>query len=114
MSYTPEQGDVIWVDFIPQAGREQAGRRPALILSPVAYNQKIGLAVFCPITTQQKGYPFEVLLPESLKVQGVVLADHVKSMDWRARKAVFLDRAPREIVREVLLKLNSLLRPLAP
>jgi len=114
VSYTPEQGDVIWVDFIPQAGREQAGRRPALILSPVAYNQKIGLAVFCPITTQQKGYPFEVLLPESLKVQGVVLADHVKSMDWRARKAVFLDRAPREIVREVLLKLNSLLRPLAP
>ena len=111
MAYVPAQGDVVWIDSLPQAGREQSGRRPALILSPRAYNQKTGLAVFCPITSQCKGYPFEVRLPEGLKVCGVILADHVKSMDWNARGSEFLDQLPRAVLEETVAKLNSLLLP---
>ena len=84
-AYVPDRGDLVWLDFDPQAGREQAGRRPALVLSPKAYNQKVGLALLCPITSQVKGYPFETAIPPGLKVSGVVLADHVKNMDWRVR-----------------------------
>lgn len=105
----PDRSDVIWISLSPQAGREQAGRRPALVLSPAAYNKKVGLALLCPITTQIKGYPFEVRLPEGLPVSGVVLADQVKSLDWRARKAEIACQVPNGIIQEVLLKLGTLL-----
>jgi mRNA interferase MazF len=105
----PDRGDVVWLDMDPQAGHEQRGRRPALVLSPVAYNRKVGLAIFCPLTTQIKGYPFEVVVPMGLKAQGTILADQVKSLDWRARRASLLCRLPTAITEEVLGKLNSLL-----
>lgn len=107
--HAPDRGDVIWVDFDPQAGHEQAGRRPALIVSPQAYNRKVGLVLLCPITNQRKGYPFEVPLPKGLKVAGVVLADQVKSMDWRARRAEFCCKAPAATVLDVIGKAQSLL-----
>src|SRR5215218_2502163 len=88
----PDRGDVVWLDFNPQTGHEQAGRRPALVLSPVAYNRKVGLALVCPITSQVKGYPFEVQMPEGTEVAGVILADQVKSLDWRARRAKVVER----------------------
>ena len=108
-AYMPRRGDVVWISLHPQAGREQAGRRPGLILSPAAYNNKVGLAIMCPITSRVKGYPFEVLIPPSLPVEGVVLSDHVKSLDWRARKAEFLCRLPAPATLEVLQKLGTLL-----
>ena len=107
--YVPGRGDVVWVSLNPQAGHEQAGRRPALVVSPRAYNAKVGLAILCPITTKAKGYPFEVALPAGLEVSGVVLADQVKSLDWRARRASLFGRAPSKTVREVLGKLSTLL-----
>jgi mRNA interferase MazF len=85
--YVPDTGDLIWIDFTPHAGHEQAGRRPALVLSPALYNGKTGLAILCPITSHIKGYPFEVPLPHGQKIGGVVLSDHIKNLDWRARKA---------------------------
>lgn len=106
---TPERGDIVWLEFDPQAGREQAGRRPALVLSPKSYNQRAGLAVMVPITSRAKGYPFEVSLPAGLAVQGVVLADHVKSLDWAARRATVAARAPAPVTEEVLAKLRLLL-----
>ena len=90
---------------------EQAGRRPALVVSPHAYNKKAGLALLCPITSQIKGYPFEAVLPAELKVSGAVLCDQVKSFDWRARKARRIGRAPRELVEEILAKIALLLAP---
>ena len=90
--HTPRRGDLVWLSFTPHAGHEQTGRRPALVLSPSAYNKKVGL--FCPVTTRVKGYPFEVAIPKGLAVTGVVLADQVKSLDWRARRAEFADRLP--------------------
>ena len=108
-SYCPKRGDVVWISFNPQAGHEQAGYRPALILSPESYNFKVGLVILCPLTSRIKGYPFEVRLPEGLKVSGAVLADQVKSMDWRARKASVLCRVPEPIVREALNKVGTLL-----
>ena len=107
--YVPERGDLVWLAFDPQAGREQAGRRPALVLSPKAYNQKTGLALMCPVTGQVKGYPFEAPVPEGLKVGGVVLSDHVKSMDWRVRRAAFADHAPPALLAEVRGKILALL-----
>jgi mRNA interferase MazF len=107
----PDRGDVVWITLDPQAGHEQAGRRPALVISPLSYNGKVGLAIFCLITSQVKGYPFEVLVPQGLKVSGAVLADQVKSLDWRARKAELLCRLPRATVVEVLQKLGTLLSP---
>ncbi len=92
----------------PQAGHEQAGRRPALVVSPASYNAKVGLAVFCPITSQVKGYPFEVVIPPGHQVSGAVLADQVKSLDWRARQAAFICRLPRATTSEVLGKLGTL------
>jgi len=106
--YVPDRGDIVWLQFNPQAGHEQAGRRPALVVSPRVYNQKVGLALFCPITSQVKGYPFEVLLPEGLKVAGAVLSDQIKSMDWRIRNASRLTRTPKEIIEEVLAKILTL------
>ena len=99
--YTPSRGDVIWLDFSPQAGHEQAGRRPALVLSPQAYNKKTGQALVCPITSKAKGYPFEVELPMGLGVDGVVLADHVKNQDWQARNAAYACSAPQDTLNDV-------------
>jgi mRNA interferase MazF len=107
--YVPERGDVVWIQVNPQAGHEQAGRRPSLVLSPAAYNGKVGLAILCPITSQVKGYPFEVRVPEGQQVSGVVLADQVKSLDWSVRRAEFLERVPDAVVSEVLKKLAALL-----
>ena len=107
--YIPARGDAVWITFNPQAGHEQAGRRPALVLSPSSYNRKVGLAILCPITSQVKGYPFEVTIPSGSKLGGVVLADQVKSLDWRFRKAEFICKLPREITSEVLDKLGTLL-----
>lgn len=107
--YVPERGEVVWITLNPQAGHEQAGRRPAVVLSPSAYNGKVGLALLCPITNQEKGYPFEVKVLAGLAVTGVVLADQVKSLDWRVRKAERICTLPREVIAEVLGKLNTLL-----
>lgn len=108
-SYVPDRGDVVWITFSSQAGHEQAGRRPAAVLSPRAYNQKVGLAIFCPITSRRKGYPFEVAIPAGLRVSGVLLSDQVKSLDWMAREAEFLDSLPNVTVAEALRKLGLLL-----
>ncbi|MEW6368202.1 MAG: endoribonuclease MazF [Acidobacteriota bacterium] len=107
--YVPDRGDVAWVDFDAQSGHEQAGRRPALIVSPRSYNQRVGLVLLCPITNQRKGYPFEVPLPGGLEVAGVVLADQIKSMDWHARHAEFCCKAPAATVLDVIGKAQSLL-----
>src|SRR5438477_8221704 len=109
MAYTPDSGDIVWIMFNPQAGHEQAGHRPALVLSPKAYNGKVGLALLCPITSQVKGYPFEVKIPQGLGIAGVILADQVKSLDWRARQAELIDKLPGEVVGDVLRKLGTLL-----
>jgi len=93
----------------PQEGHEQAGRRPAVVLSPQAYNKKVGLALFCPVTSQVRGYPFEVLIPEALPVQGAVLADQIKSLDWRSRKAEFICAVPRHTMTEILERIEILL-----
>jgi mRNA interferase MazF len=108
-AYVPQRGDAVWITLDPQAGHEQAGRRPALVLSPAAYNGRVSLALLCPITSQVKGYPFEVALPQGLKVKGVVLADQVKSLDWRARKATRIGTVPQNVVTQVLSRLNALL-----
>ena len=109
VAYTPEEGDFIWLTFDPQAGREQAGRRPALVLSPRIYNAKAGLALVCPITNQAKGYPFEVRVPDDHGATGVILADHVKSVDWRARRAEKAGRCPAEVIDEVRARLAPLI-----
>jgi mRNA interferase MazF len=107
--YVPEAGDLVWLTFDPQAGREQAGRRPALILSPRRYNRATSLAVACPITNQQKGYPFEVPLPADGPATGAILADHVKSLDWKRRRATFIGRASDDVMLEVRARLRPLL-----
>jgi mRNA interferase MazF len=108
--YVPERGDLVWITFTPQAGHEQAGRRPALVLSPSNYNGKAGMALVCPITNQAKGYPFEAPIPDGLAVTGVVLADHVRSVDWRARHIVFECVAPDAFVGKVLQMSRTLLK----
>jgi mRNA interferase MazF len=105
----PERGDVVWLQFNPQAGHEQAGHRLALVISPKAYNRKVGLALFCPITSQVKGYPFEVVFGPGSKVQGAVLADQIKSLDWRVRGAKRFERAPDALVADVLARIATLL-----
>lgn len=107
--YCPKRGDIVWLTFTPHAGHEQAGHRPALILSPALYNKKVGLALVCPITSHAKGYPFEVLIPEGLAVRGVILADQVKSLDWKARRARFCCAVPAATMAEVLRKFAPLL-----
>ena len=99
--YIPERGDIVWLDFSPQSGHEQRGRRPALVLSPKSYNAKSSLCLCLPITSRIKGYPFEVLLPETLEIHGAVLSDQLKSLDHVARNAAFVCRAPEEVVEEV-------------
>jgi mRNA interferase MazF len=106
--YVPDRGDIVWLQFNPQSGHEQSGKRPALTLSPKTYNQKVGLAIFCPITSQEKGYPFEVKVRSS-KISGVILADQVKSLDWRKREAEFIVKAPSAVINEAIGLLNTLI-----
>jgi mRNA interferase MazF len=107
-TYVPDRGDIVWLQFNPQTGHEQAGRRPAFVVSPRAYNSKVGLALFCPVTSKVKGYPFEVTLPEEGKAQGAILSDQLKSLDWRARKVTRLDRASKEVILEVTERILAL------
>jgi mRNA interferase MazF len=107
--YVPRQGDVVWLDFSPQQGHEQAGRRPALVVSPEAYNAKVGLMLCCPITNQKKGYPFEVEVRGTGSVSGVVLSDQVKSLDWAARRAEFKGRLEPEALAETVGKIKALI-----
>lgn len=107
--YTPSRGDVVWISLNPHAGHEQAGRRPALVVSPLAYNRKVGLAILCPITNQLKGYPFEAVIPPGSEVTGAVLSDQVKCLDWRERQAELICRLRAETVVEVIEKLQTLL-----
>lgn len=108
-AYIPERGDVVWITLDPQAGHEQRGRRPALVLSPAAYNGRVGLALLCPITSQVKDYPFEVALPDGLSVAGVVLADQVKSLDWQTRQCTRICAISEQVVVQVLRRLGTLL-----
>ena len=110
-TYVPDRGDIVWLQFDPRVGHEQAGRRPAFVVSPRAYNRKVGLAVFCPITSKMKGYPFEVPLPEGGKASGAVLSDQLKSLDWKARKASRFDCAPDAVVQEVTARILALVHP---
>jgi mRNA interferase MazF len=102
MSYVPNRGDLVWLTFDPQAGREQAGRRPAFVLSPEAYNGKTSLFLACPVTSRIKGYPFEVALPAGLPVSGVILADQIKSLDWKERKVQFAARTTSAVIDDVV------------
>lgn len=110
-TYVPDRGDVVWLDFTPQAGREQAGRRPALVLSPASYNRKSSLMLCCPVTNQVKGYPFEVSVsgPMTTGVTGVVLADHIRSLDWKARNATKFGFADPQVTLDVAAKVKLLL-----
>jgi mRNA interferase MazF len=110
-AYVPDRGDVVWIDFDPQTGHEQAGRRPALVLSPRIYNRPSGLALLCPITNQAKGYPYEIGVPAGLRVTGVILTDQVKNMAWKQRRAVFLCEMPPEVLDDVVEKLLTLIDP---
>lgn len=108
-AYIPERGDVVWLSLDPQAGHEQSGRRPALVLSPMEYNMKTGLAIFVLVTTKEKGYPFEVVIPTDLKLSGVVLSDQVKSLDWKFRRAKLICKLSDDTLQEVIEKLRVLL-----
>ena len=108
-SYCPDKGEVIWLDLDPQAGHEQAGRRPVFVLSPKAYNSKTGLAMVCPITNQTKNYAFEVFVPEGFKVNGVILSDHIKTLDWKIRKSSKICRLPVSTFENVKENIFSLI-----
>lgn len=107
-AYIPERGDIVWLDFNPQSEHEQRGRRPALILSHKAYNEKIGLAIFCPITSKEKGYPFEVKIAGQ-RILGCILSDQVKSLDWKTRDIEFMEKCGVAVVEEVLEKIKAIL-----
>lgn len=107
--YVPDRGDIVWLQFNPQAGHEQAGHRPALVLSPASYNRLSGLMLCCPMTSQKKGYPFEVVVDDAADRMSVVLADQVKSLDWKVRKAIKKGSASSEVIAETLSKLQALL-----
>ena len=110
-AYVPERGDLVWLQFNPQADHEQAGRRPALVISPKSYNRLVGLALFCQITSRVKGYPFEVLLPQGLAVEGAVLSDQLRSLDWRARQAKRIGHLPDDALAETVGKILTLIDP---
>lgn len=110
-AYVPERGDVVWLEFNPQAGSEQAGHRPALVISPKSYNRKVGLALVCPITSRVKGYPFEVEVPQGLRAKGAILCDQIKSLDWRARRATRLGSVPNPVMQEVTARILALVDP---
>lgn len=107
--YIPERGDVVWVNLRPRSGHEQSGRRPGIVISPGSYNRKVGLMLCCPITSKEKGYPFEVRLPQGLPVSGVVLADQVRSLDWKKRKVSLIGKVLERTTEELLGKLRTLL-----
>lgn len=109
LGYVPDRGDIVKLTFNPQEGHEQSGYQPALILSPSRYNMLSSLALMCPITNQTKGFLFEVALIEEMKTTGVVLSDQVKSFDWKARQVKFVEKAPADLVEEVLAKIETLL-----
>ena len=109
--YVPERGHVIWLRFNPQAGHEQAGHRPAVVISPQQYNRRVGLALVCPVTSQIKGYPFEVVLPPGLKAQGAILSDQLKSLDWRVRKARYVCTIPSDVLDETIARILALVDP---
>jgi len=109
IAFVPDVGDFVWMTFDPHAGREQAGRHPALVLSPKIYNARSGLALACPVTNQVKGHPFEVAVPPASGTTGVILADHLKCVDWRARHAELLGRCTNEVMNEVRARLAPLL-----
>lgn len=107
--YVPQRGNLIWIDFNPRVGREQRGRRPDLVLSPKKYNAKTSLALLCPVTSKGKGYPFEVALPSNIEVEGVILADQLRSLDYRGRNARFIARLTLEKCQEVIGRAQVLL-----
>lgn len=108
-TYCPSRGDIVWVDLVPTLGHEQSGRRPAIVLSPLEYNRAVGLMLCCPITRKEKEYPFEVRIPEGFQISGVVLSDQLRSLDWKSRTTSLVAKAPREVVDDVLAKLQTLL-----
>ena len=107
--FVPDRGDMIWVQLGPTSGHEQSGRRPVLVVTPNAYNRRTGLAIVCPLTSKVKGYPFEVTVPEGGELTGVILADHVRSIDWRSCRAGFAATLPAAVVSDVLARLSPLL-----
>jgi len=107
--YIPARGDIVWLDFDPQAGHEQAGRRPAVVLSPATYNRKVGLAIMCPVTSKKKGYPFEIEIPIDTPVSGIVLADQIKSFDWRVRQTEHACTLSGDVMDQILTKARLLL-----
>lgn len=109
--YVPERGDLVWLQFNPGAGHEQAGRRPAIVVSHAEYNRRVGLALFCPITSNVKGYPFEVIIPEGLGVDGAILSDQVRSLDWRVRKAKRIGHLPNDAMNETVGMILALVSP---
>jgi len=106
--YIPERGDIVWLNFNPGSGHEQKGKRPAIVISPKGYNEKVGLGLFCPITSKIKNYPFEVKM-ENDKINGVVLADQIKSLDWKTREIEFMTKETSEKVNEIIDKIGVLL-----
>ncbi len=108
--YAPARGDIVWLQFTPQAGHEQSGRRPAVIVSPKEYNAKVGLCLCCPITSRVKGYPFEVALPLDIGISGAVLCDQVKSFDWKARNATLAAALSVPLVREIQARIIALIQ----
>jgi mRNA interferase MazF len=105
----PDRGDLVYLSFDPQAGHEQAGRRPAIVLSPKSFNQATGFAAFCPITNQTKGYPFEVKLTQEDIITGVILSDQIKTLDWKAIRCEIVGQAPTAVTKEVLDKIHTFL-----
>lgn len=108
--YVPDRGHAVWMNFNPQAGHEQAGHRPALVISPASYNGRTGLVLCCPITSQVKGYPFEVKIEGNSLISGVALADQIKNLDWQVRGVKFVTEVDEAVLEEVVAKLEALLR----
>ena len=109
INYIPDRGDLIWLYFNPQSGSEQSGRRPALVLSHKSYNSKVGMLIACPVTTKIKGYPFEVPIPQDLSMDGVILSDQIKSLDWKSRKAEYISKTSDNLMANVLAKISMLI-----
>lgn len=107
--YIPDRGDIVWLEFDPQAGHEQAGRRPAIVLSPKAYNDRTGLMLCCPVTSKIKGYSFEELIPDGLPISGAALTDQIRNLDWKARNARFVVKLSPETMQRILQKSKTLL-----
>ena len=106
--YSPERGDIVWLNFNPQSGHEQKGKRPAVVISPKEYNEKVGLGLFCPITSKIKNYPFEIKI-ENKKIDGIILSDQIKSLDWKTREIEFITKITPEKIDEVINKISVLL-----